>query len=282
MNEKLSRCLKSCQVIEPYLLKIIETQIRRIGRFQVEQQESCGLTKIALRDVSTQADRVSQNILIELLEEITPEYGIIAEEGKITSATLGNRIWCIDPLDGTANYASGLSLWCISLCILENYVPILALVYVPSCDDMYYAIREKGAYLNGQRLTLIDNKSLDSILFSFPIERYQASSTLHRRLDQLGEIADLVGDIRIFNATALELCYIASGKLGGLFVEETTKIWDIAGGMLILEEAGGKITTPDGNALVLCDDIRKNYSIFAASALAYKSISHIVRGNTEQ
>ncbi len=252
-------------------LRTIEKEVRRIGEFQVEKQEIVNSKVHSLHGISTKIDEASQKMLVELLAKVTPECGIIAEEGELFSSISNNKLWCIDPLDGTANYVSGLPLWCISLGLLENYYPIFALVYVPFSGDIYCATKTKGAFLNGQRISL-KHRPLESILFSFPIERYKSPLTLQRRLKQLGKVSSLVGDIRVFNATALELCYIASGELGGLFVEETAKIWDIAAGMLILEEAQGKITTPSGDKLVFEDNITRGYTVLATGVSLHEPI----------
>jgi len=253
----------------------IQAEIRRVGKYQVAQQKSQSYTVSPLNRISTNIDRRSQDMLVKILRDLTPSYGIIAEEESFNYESVSGRYWCVDPLDGSANYVSGLPLWCISLCVLDDFIPVFAMIYIPSSDDMFCAVRKGGAYLNGIKLH-IQGRPLESILFSFPIEKYQSKAILQKRLVQLGKIADLVGDIRVFNATCLELCYIASNKLGGLFVEDTACIWDVVGGMLIVEEAGGKVTNSEGLNLRFDPKIDRKYSVFAGSSEVHGSLLNIM------
>jgi len=262
--------------LDQYIKVAIQGEIRRVGKYQVAHQKSQSCTVSPLNRISTNIDRRSQDMLIKTLRKLTPSYGIIAEEGSFNHESVSGRYWCIDPLDGSANYVSGLPLWCISLCLLDDFIPIFAITYIPSSDDMFCATRKVGAYLNGKKMHIQD-RPLESVLFSFPIEKYQSRTILQKRLGQLGKISGLVGDIRVFNATCLELCYVASNKLGGLFVEDTASIWDVVGGMLIVEEAGGIVTNSEGLDLRFDQIIDRKYSVFAGSVEVHGSLLNIMK-----
>lgn len=190
-------------------------------------------------DLVTEIDRRSEAYLLQAIRERYPDDRIIAEESGVIPGT-DVRVWYIDPLDGTVNYAHGVPFYSVSLGYMEEEKIILGVVYDPMRDELYAAQRGLGAFLNGKRLQVSDTDELiQSLLVTgFP---YDIRETQDNNLDHYANFSLRSQGVRRLGSAALDLCYVAAGRLDGFWQVEIQS-YDIAAGTLIVEEAGGVVT----------------------------------------
>jgi len=198
-------------------------------------------------DLVTEADERAEQMIKEALREAFPAYGILAEEGGSLPGQ-GDFRWIVDPLDGTTNYAHGLPFFSVSIALERAGEVILGVVHDPVAQETYVAERGGGAALNGQPVGVSDtDEPIWALLATgFPYERDEMPAAV----DLFGRFAVLSQSMRRLGSAALDLCYVAAGRLDGYY-ERGIKAWDIAAGSLIVEEAGGKITDYRGYELDL-------------------------------
>ena len=184
--------------------------------------EKLQVSKKGPYDFVTKTDKNVERILIEELSKIKKNYSFISEEaGKINNKDKEN-IWIIDPIDGTTNFLHGIPHFAICIALQSNQEIISGLIFDPIKDEMYYSEKNKGAFLNNQRLRVSKKSSLDDCLFSSNHEGVKFSNL----------------NMRYGGCAALDLAYVASGRLDGYF-HNKINIWDVAAGALMVEEAGG-------------------------------------------
>jgi myo-inositol-1(or 4)-monophosphatase len=198
-------------------------------------------------DLVTEIDEQAEQVIREILLGAFPAYGMLAEEGGTLVGEEDAR-WIVDPLDGTTNYAHGLSLFCVSIALQRAGEVVLGVVHDPMREETYVAERGGGASLNGDPTRVSDTEQLIQALIAtgFPYDRAQ----MPEALDLFGRFAAITRGMRRLGSTALDLCYVAAGRLDGYY-ERGIWAWDIAAGSLILEEAGGKVTDYRGGILDL-------------------------------
>ncbi len=197
-------------------------------------------------DPVTQIDKQAEKIIVDIIKNRYPDHAILAEESGESNDTSDYR-WIIDPLDGTVNFTHGLPIYCVSIGLEYRDAVIAGAVFDPNAGDLYTAERGKGAYLNGSRIHVSENEKLiDSILITgFPYDIHNnPGNTIERFIDFLMEAQA----VRRLGSAAIDLCYIAAGYGDG-FWEAFIKPWDIAAGMLLVEEAGGKVTDFNGHQI---------------------------------
>ena len=197
--------------------KASKSVIRDFGEIEKLQ-----VSKKGPRDFVSKTDKYVEKILIEELSKTKKNYSFISEEiGKIENKDKEN-IWIIDPIDGTTNFLHGIPHFAICIALKSKTEIISGLVFDPIKDEMFYAEKNKGAYLNNQRLRVSNKNSLDECLFSSNHEGVKFSNL----------------NMRYSGCAALDLAYVASGRLDGFF-HNKINIWDVASGALLVEEAGG-------------------------------------------
>jgi myo-inositol-1(or 4)-monophosphatase len=160
--------------------------------------------------------------------------------------------WIIDPIDGTTNFIHGIPHFAVSIGIVKNGEPVIGVVFNPITGDLYTVRRAFGAFHNGQFLQVgIETKLSEAVVATgFQASDFKSGS---RVLQQMDELAGKTRNIRMFGASSLDLCFVASGKLTG-FWHEGLNPWDAAAGILILKEAGGRVTNKEGHPYRLFDD----------------------------
>jgi myo-inositol-1(or 4)-monophosphatase len=200
-------------------------------------------------DLVTEVDEEAERVIREELLGTFPTYGMLAEEGGELEGQEAAR-WIVDPLDGTTNYAHGLPIFCVSIALERSGEVVLGVVHDPMREETYVAERGGGATLNGEPIRVSDNEELIQVLIAtgFPHDRTEMPEALHL----FGRFAAISRGMRRLGSTALDLCYVASGRLDAYY-ERGIWAWDIAAGSLILEEAGGKVTNYRGGKLNLAD-----------------------------
>jgi myo-inositol-1(or 4)-monophosphatase len=196
-------------------------------------------------DLVTEVDVAIERSFREMVSARFPDHAVLGEEMGGSTAPPPGPCWIFDPIDGTTNFAHGLPIFCASLALEIDGVAEVAAVYDPTRRELFSAERGRGAFLNGRRLQVSDAGSLvDALLVTgFPYD-------VHQRVDEIvGLFAAFVGRaraVRRLGSAAIDLCYVAAGRMDG-FWETDLKPWDIAGGALIVEEAGGRVTTMSGD-----------------------------------
>ena len=192
-------------------------------------------------DLVTEADVAVETMFRKMIGERFPDHTILAEEFGEDAATLGaSHCWVFDPIDGTNNYAHGLPIFCASLALEIDGKGEIGAIYDPNRKELFVAERGGGAFLNGRPIGVSRASTLvESMLVTgFPYD-------IHQRIPEIvGLFGDFVGKaraVRRLGSAALDLCYIAAGRMDG-FWEQDLKPWDIAAGTIIVEEAGGRVT----------------------------------------
>ncbi len=201
-------------------------------------------------DLVTEMDRFSEELIVKELRRRCPEHGVLAEEGDNSSTSSGCR-WIIDPLDGTTNYAHGFPFFCVSIAFEEHGTVSSAVVYDPMREELFSADKGRGARLNGKPIHVSETESLDKSLIAtgFP---YDIRSSEKNNLGHFSDFAVRAQAIRRAGAAALDLCYVGCGRFDG-FWELKLKPWDLAAGALIVEEAGGSLSSPSGGPFTIYD-----------------------------
>jgi len=203
--------------------KASKTAIRDFG-----EVEKLQVSKKGPRDFVTKTDKHVEKILIEELSKTKKNYSFLSEEvGSIQNKDKDN-IWIIDPIDGTTNFLHGIPHFAICISLESKKEIISGLIYDPIKDEMFYAEKNKGAYLNNQRLRVSNRNLIDECLFSSNHEGFKFNDF----------------NMRCSGCAALDLAYVASGRLDGFF-HNKINIWDVAAGALLVKEAGGIVNDID-------------------------------------
>ena len=193
-------------------------------------------TKYNVNDVVTIADKESEKLLISLIHEVYPEHSILSEESGAEAGTSGDYRWIIDPLDGTANYSSGLPLFSVSIAVEYKGEIVLGVVHAPYLNETCHAIKGEGAFLNGEPLRRRATKSLGESILStgFPVDR---DTNPDNKMANVERVLPRVRALRRLGSAAIDMSYVAAGFLDGYW-ELDLKEWDVAAGQLIATEAG--------------------------------------------
>ncbi|MFY9511492.1 MAG: inositol monophosphatase family protein [Rubrivivax sp.] len=198
-------------------------------------------------DFVSEVDQAAENVIIETLLEAYPGHGILAEEsGRTHGAKNSEFVWIIDPLDGTTNFIHGFPVYAVSIALAHKNQVQQAVVYDPTRNDLFYASRGRGAYLNDRRLRVSKRTRIADALIGtgFP---FRKGDNFKRYVKMFEEVMQSCAGLRRPGAAALDLCYVAAGHYDGFF-ETGLNPWDIAAGSLMITEAGGLIGNFTGEA----------------------------------
>jgi myo-inositol-1(or 4)-monophosphatase len=219
---------------------------REAGAVQRECYETAHTigTKSAAVDLVTEVDQRCEALIVDALHRERPDDAILAEEGSNRESALAAWRWVIDPLDGTVNYAHGYPRFCVSIGVEHRGVRSVGVVYDPLLDEVYHAVRGGGAFLNGRAIGVSQETDLGRSLFATGFA-YDVHHSHDDNLDQFAKFVKKARAVRRDGSAALDLCYVASGRLDGYW-EQKLQAWDLAAGVLIVEEAGGRVTTLAG------------------------------------
>jgi len=194
-------------------------------------------------DLVSYVDKETEKILVEGLRKILPQAGFIGEEGAAEDGT-DDLQWVIDPLDGTTNFLHGMPSFSISVALIQRKTILIGVVYEINLSECFYAWKNGGAYLNGNKITVSPVNSLDKSLIAtgFP---YSLRGKADNYFDIIKELVNKTHGLRRLGSAAVDLCYVACGRFEAYF-EYNINIWDIAAGILLVQEAGGKVTDYSG------------------------------------
>jgi len=254
-----------------FLATAIEAVIRA-GKLQMEHfgRDDVQIDKKGTIDLVTDIDVAVERMFRDMVAERFPDHQVLAEEMGGAAEVPPGPCWVFDPIDGTTNYAHGIPIFCASLALEIDGVAQVAAVFDPNRQELFTAERGVGAFLNGRRIHVSSAVSLvDAVLVTgFPYD-------VHGRVDEIvGLFGAFVGQaraVRRLGSAAIDLCYVAAGRMDG-FWESDLKPWDMAGGALIVAEAGGIVTHMDGTAF----NSRQRH-VLATNALLHQPMLDIIR-----
>ncbi len=208
----------------------------------LQKQRFCGEFVIRHKgetDLVTEVDQESEALIVATIRSRHPGHDILAEENEYLPLNSGFT-WVVDPLDGTTNYAHGIPWFCVSIALEIEGLVSVGVVYHPMLEQLFTVIRGEGAFLNGERLTVSSREPLKQALLAtgFPYDR---AVDPDNNFDNFFKFQLAARAVRRFGAAALDLAYVAAGRLDG-FWESKLHPWDVAAGLLLVEEAGGSVS----------------------------------------
>lgn len=227
-------------------LEVTVQAAREAGNLVMEHFE--GEKRISYKpgrsNIVTDIDVLSEKTIIGLLQKEFPDFGVVAEESEAVVTDSSFR-WIIDPIDGTRNYAHGVPHFCVSIALAQGDEPVLGVVHDPVREETFSVEKGKGAFLNGSPIAVSRRTSLRASLVGFDM-----GYNVERGREMLEVAAALwpgVEAVRVMGSAALGLCYTACGRLD-LYINLSLSAWDLAAGIVLVHEAGGLVTDPDGTA----------------------------------
>jgi myo-inositol-1(or 4)-monophosphatase len=216
------------------------------------------------------ADRRAEETLYQELGKARAGYGFLGEEGGAREGADKSHRWIVDPLDGTTNFLHGIPQFAISIALEREGAVIAGLIYNPANDEMFIAERGKGAFMNEQRIRVAGRKQLDDSVIACGLpHRGRGDLTLGQK--ETGAVQHHVAGLRRFGAAALDLAWVAAGRLDGYW-ERDLKPWDMAAGLILLREAGGFVSDCDGG-----DDMFAKGHIAAGNEAIQKELLRVLK-----
>jgi myo-inositol-1(or 4)-monophosphatase len=190
------------------------------------------------------ADRRAEETLYQELGKARPGYGFLGEEGGEREGADKSHRWIVDPLDGTTNFLHGISQFAISVALEREGAVVAGLIYNPASEEMFIAEKGKGAFMNEQRIRVAGRKRLGESVIACGLPHIgRGDIALGRK--ETGAVQEQVAGLRRFGAAALDLAWVAAGRLDGYW-ERDIKPWDMAAGLILVREAGGFVSDCDG------------------------------------
>tara|TARA_B100001248_G_scaffold158132_1_gene119166 strand:- start:932 stop:1672 length:741 start_codon:yes stop_codon:yes gene_type:complete len=218
ISANLNLMIKACE-------KASKILIRDFGEIEKLQ-----VSKKGPSDFVTNSDLKTERIIIEELSKGRPDYSIISEENGVTNNKDSKNTWIIDPIDGTINFLHGVPHFATSIALKHNNEIVSGLIFDPIKDEMFYAEKNNGAYLNNKRIRVSKKNNMKECLFA-------TSGVIEKKIEF---------SFRKSGSAALDMAYIACGRFDGYF-QKNLNLWDIAAGLILVEEAGGIINKIDLN-----------------------------------
>lgn len=224
-------------------------------REHFENTEALVVNEATQHDVKLELDVRSQTLITEILLGAFPEHALYGEEG-LAGNQESEWQWIVDPIDGTVNYFYGIPHFCVSIALRHRGKTQLGVIFDPMTSELWTAERGQGAFLNGRPLSVSQRDALNEAVITVGFSKTAAG--MKQGLGKFHELANQVRKIRIMGSAALGLAYVATGRLDA-YLEGFISLWDIAAGVLLIEEAGGRVET------VNLDDSPDKFSIAATN-----------------
>ncbi len=218
----------------------------------------------------TAADRRAEETLRAELSKARPGYGFLGEEGGKHEGTDQTHTWIVDPLDGTTNFLHGIPQFAISIGLERSGTIVAGVVYNPVTDELFTAERGKGAFLNDKRMRVAARTRLIDSVVACGLPHH-GRGDLELGLKELGAVQDKVAGLRRFGAAALDMAYVAAGRLDGYW-EQNISPWDIAAGIILVREAGGFATDIDGG-----DSMFTKRNIVVGNEAVYRELQRVLK-----
>ncbi len=244
------------------LMNIMTKAARKAARGLVRdfgEVQELQVSKKGVADFVSLADHRAEQVIYEELSEARPKYGFVMEErGEIEGVDNSNR-WIVDPLDGTTNFLHGLPQFAVSIALERDRQPFAGVVYNPVTDELFWAEKGAGAFLNDRRIRVSDRSELNECVFACGLP-FAGRPGRKRAMEETERVLEQTAGVRRFGSAALDLAFVAAGRFDA-FWERDLNIWDIAAGALLVREAGGIVSEIEGGAKFLTEG-----SILAANS----------------
>lgn len=234
------------------LLKVMSDAARKAARGlnrDFGELSELQVSRKAPADFVSAADIKAEQTVFEALEKARPGYSFHGEERGLIEGTDKTHTWIVDPLDGTTNFLHAIPHFAINIALQREGAVVAAVTYNPVTNELFWAEKGKGCFVNDKRLRVAGRKHLDEALFGTGIP-FLGHGQHAKFLKELHQISQRVAGVRRMGAASLDLAYVAAGRLDG-FWERDLKPWDMAAGLLLITEAGGKVTDCDGGESML-------------------------------
>lgn len=254
-------------------LEIAKKAALEAGKIQMQyyEKEKDISTKSTKTDILTQVDLLCQEAIIKIIKQNFPDHGFLAEEEDVDESNDSGYVWVIDPIDGTVNYANDIPMFCVSIGLRKDNEMLVGVVFSPVLNEMFWAAKGQGAYLNGNKICVSETSNLVNsvVATGFPPDK---DKNPENNTKEFCEVTKRVRGVRRLGSAAIDLVYVACGKMEGYW-EMYIKPWDIAAGVLILEEAGGIATTMNKEEL----QFEKKTNIIATNKGIYEELLKILK-----
>jgi myo-inositol-1(or 4)-monophosphatase len=229
------------------LVKVMVDAARKAGRALARdfgEVAELQVSKKGAADYVTAADLKAEQTLFEALSRARPGYGFLGEERGMVEGTDKTHTWIVDPLDGTTNFLHAMPHFAINIALKREGQIVAGVTYNPANSDLFWAERGRGAYLNDRRLRVAARTRFAEAVIATGIP-FMGHGQHGRFLTELHQITQAVSGVRRFGAAALDLAWVAAGRFDA-FWERDLNAWDLAAGVLLVAEAGGRVTDADG------------------------------------
>ncbi len=269
-------------LLQPFdIEKVLQLAIscaRLAGELSLERMKEPYLVeyKTSASDLVTAVDKEVEKQVVQTILSHFPDHGILGEESTIQyDPRKFDTVWIIDPIDGTTNFVHQQINFSVSIAVYHKGEGIVGVIYDPSRDEMFHAVKGRGAYLNDRKLVLDRQVKLEEALLC-------TSVFWNRRAEQMGidlivkKLAGKVRAVRLLGSAALEMAYVAAGRLDG-YVSLQLSPWDFGAGKIIVEEAGGTVTKMSGEAL----PFDEKSSVVACNPTFYQELQNYVATQPE-
>ncbi len=255
-------------------LNIMIKAARKAGRALVKDFREVENLQVSVKgagDFVSKADIGAEKIIKDDLMGARPTYGWLAEEGGEDEGQDPTRRWIVDPLDGTTNFLHGLPHWAVSIALEHKGEIVAGVVFDPAKDEMFFAEKGTGAWMNESRLRVSGRHRMIESIFATGLP-FGGRADLPETLKDLGRLLPVCAGVRRWGAASLDLAYVASGRYDG-FWERRLKPWDVAAGMLIVKEAGGLV-----EAIRRERNILQHGEIICSNEPIYSTFAKTIRG----
>lgn len=229
-------------------LKQVKDIVLEAGTFLKNREAATHITVKGAADYVTEVDNQVQSFIEKALRERYPQIQFLGEEKNNDGIDFSGRVWVLDPVDGTTNLIHDYKRSSISLALLENGQTVIGIVYQPYAEELFYAEKGKGAYLNGKQIHVSGAAAMEECMFAFGTSPYDKEEFAEKAFRQIYRVFWDCQDIRRSGSAAIDMAETAAGRIDGFF-EPKLSIWDYAAGRLLVAEAGGKATDYAGKEL---------------------------------
>ncbi|PPB82541.1 myo-inositol-1(or 4)-monophosphatase [Albidovulum inexpectatum] len=238
-------------------LNLMIKAARKAGRSLVKDFREVENLQVSVKgagDFVSRADLAAERIIREELTRARPTYGWLGEESGETPGEDPTRRWIVDPLDGTTNFLHGLPHWAVSIALEHKGEIVAGVIFDPAKDEMFYAEKGAGAWMNESRIRVSGRRSLSDALLATGVP-FGTKRTLPATMRDLARLMPATAGVRRWGAASLDLAYVAAGRLDGYWERELSP-WDMAAGLIIVREAGGMV-----------DAVREGHKIFESGSV---------------
>jgi len=254
-------------------LNVMMKTARKVGRALLKDFTEVEQLQVSTKgpgDFVSRADKRAEETIRTELMAARPSYGFLGEEGTMIEGEDPTRRWIVDPLDGTTNFLHGLPHWAVSIGLEHKGQIVAGVIYDPVKDEMFYAEKGMGAWLNESRLRVSARHKMIECIFATGLP-FGGRADLPETLKDLARVLPACAGVRRFGSAALDLAYVAAGRYDG-FWERRLNSWDMAAGLVIVREAGGFVEPLREGGDILTDGevICGNEAIFPAFAKAIR------------